>query len=186
MKSFNYQSELKKIIDNKELVEITLTNSKSSHFKGYLLHADSEYLIFAAIGNEYVFQGVGIVRKSYLESIQVETHFVSQWKKGIKDDSIYAKAQKSISSIKEFSFEGFVKAFEGTETLVDVVTEVENYTGKIIGHDDEILVIDEYFAEYETRYSRAFINPANIQSITIDSPWLDLLKQAMADRKSEE
>lgn len=185
MKKFNFQEELKRLIESKQLVELNLNlEGKLGHGVGYIIDANEEYITFARVTNDATLEGVTICLTQGIESIETETNFTKELAKDITNDALYQEAIKNVEKVKKFSFLGFVSAFENTPAIVDISSENQNYTGRIIDHDDEMLVIDEYFAEDFGRFSRSYINPSIITSITVGGTWLKIIARSLSDKKS--
>ena len=182
MKKFDYQDELKKIIDTKQLVEVNLRGD-TEHAVAYIIDINDEYLTFARIGNDATLQGVIICLTNNLESIQVETNFINELSKDIRDDSLHTEALKIIEGVKKFSFKGVVSTFEGTETLIEVTTvDNENYSGKVIALDDRAMVFDEYYPQDHGRFARTYLNPSLFSRVTIGGTWLKIISRSVADK----
>jgi hypothetical protein len=183
MKNFDFQTDLKRVIDSKLLVEINLgLGGNLNHVVAYIINANDDYLTFARISNDATLQGVTICLMRDIESIQTETKFIKELMKDITDDSLYQRVKKDIDKIKDFTFLGFISAFEATNTIIDITSENESYTGRVFAHDDKILVIDEYYAEDDGRFARSYINPSIITSITVGGTWLKIIARSLADK----
>lgn len=185
MKNFDFQNELKKIINGKQIIEVDLNHNSHelSHVKGYIVDTNDDYLIIARITNDLTLDGVTIYRMEDVESIQVETSFLKELNKGIVDDSLYQEAVEYTKDVKKISFRDFITAFEGSKTLIDVTTESGSHTGRVFAHDEKILVIDEYYVEDDGRFARSYINPKVITSITVGGAWLKIIQRSLADKK---
>jgi hypothetical protein len=182
MKKFNYKDELKKMITTKQLVEVNLRGD-GAHAVAYIMDASDEYLTFARISNEAVLQGVMICLTRDLESIQIETKFISELAKDIKDDSLHQEAAKILKDVKKFSFKGIASAFEGTETLIEVTTvDKDNFSGKVIALDDDALLLDEYYPQDHGRFARTYLNPSVFRCITVGGTWLKITSRSIADK----
>lgn len=182
MNSFNYQDELKKLIKDRQLVEVSLHGAPT--FKvAYLLSANDDYLTFAEVSSSATFAGVVLCRMDDVDSIGTESIYTSELSKRITDDSLYNQALDNIKSIKKFTPSGFVKAFGGTETIVELIDVDENeFAGRIIGSGDKYILFDEYYSEYAQRLVRKYVNAANISRIAVDVPWLRTISRSLADK----
>ena len=100
----------------------------------------------------------------------------------MSDDSLYEEAIKEIENIKDFTFKGFFTAFEGTKKLVDINLESAGFTGRVIGLDDAVVAVDEYYAEENTRFSRTFINPLTLVSVTVGGTWLKIIARSLVEK----
>ncbi|MDQ3008165.1 MAG: hypothetical protein M3Q81_01060 [bacterium] len=182
MKKFNYNDELRDIIDTKRLVEINLgLSSPLDHCIAYLLDANDDYLTFARISNDIALQGITICRMDDMEAIEADTGFINELQKGITNNSLHTEVSDDIKGVKEFSFKGFISAFEATKTIIDITSENRSFTGRLAGYDKKILAIDEYYAEDNKRFSRTYINPANITAITVSGTWLKIISRSLTD-----
>lgn len=183
MNKFDFQSELKTIIDKRQLVEIDLNmNGKLDHFIAYLIDVNEDYITFARISNDLALQGVTMCLLTNVQDIQVETKFVAELRKGISDDSLNEEAKKEVENVREFTFKGFFTAFEGTETLIDINLEGAGFTGRVVGIDDSVVAVDEYYAEESTRFSRTFINPLTLVSVTVGGTWLKIIARSLVEK----
>lgn len=181
MSTFSYIDELKKIITTKQLVEVNV-HGDGEHLVAYLLAANEEYLLFSQVTNDATFGGTTLRLTRDIESIQVETQFIKELSKDIDDDSLYQQAMKSIHGLKELSFEGIAELFEDSDTIISIKTVNDTLiAGKVIAHDDDILVIDEYYLQERERVARTYLNPSQIQYITIGSAWLQITQRAITD-----
>ena len=181
MNTFRFQDEVQKIIDAKKLVEVDLLlGGKFDHFIAFLIHVNDDYLTFARVSNDVTLQGVTICRMESLESIQTETGFVRELRKSLPDDTLFKESLKEVQLVKDFTFQGFTSAFVDTDRVLDVTSENEGFTGKVIAYDESILLLDEYYAEDEERFARTYINPAIITTITVGGTWLKLIERSLA------
>ena len=182
MKQFDFQAELKKIIDAKQLVEIFL-HGAPTYKVAYLLNANNDYLTFAEVSSSALFSGVIICNLSDVDWIGVETPYLGELAKQIVDDSVYKQATEDIKNIKEFSFKGFVSAFVDTKRIVEITDEDETVTaGRVLNQDDKVLVFDEYSAENTRKLARMFFNKNSIIRIAIDVPWLRTIERFLEDK----
>jgi len=182
MKKFNYKDELKKMIDGKQLVEVNFRGD-TEHAVAYIMDVNDDYLTFARISNDATLQGVIICLTRDLESIQVETNFINELSKYVADDSIHGEALEILEKVREFSFEGIISAFEGTETLIEVTTvDNDNFSGKVIALDDTALVLDEYYPQDHGRFARTYLNPSLFLRVTVGGTWLKIISRSIADK----
>src|SRR6185369_4558171 len=136
MKNFNYQDELQKIIDNKQLAEVRFHSNPGGFKVAYILNTNAKYLTLAEIEPKATLDGVCVYLMTDVYSIKVGTTYVNTWSKKITDESQYEQALKDIEGITDFSFEGFISRFENTDTLVEILLEnTETLAGKIVAHD---------------------------------------------------
>ena len=84
MQQFDYQAELKKIIDGKQLVEVYLHDAPT-YKVAYILSANNEYLTFAEVSSSATFSGVIICHLSDVDSVRAETPYLGELAKQIKE-----------------------------------------------------------------------------------------------------
>jgi hypothetical protein len=184
MQTFNFQTQLQELISERQLLEINFNLLEGlSHLKGYLLDVNDEYLLMASITNDLTLQGVTMCLRKDVISFQIETNFLMELQKGLTDDEVFQQAIAFTKKINATSFLGFISALECSPTLVTIVTETESYTGRVISHDDEMLVLDEYYAEDTGRFARTFLNPSHIISITTGGAWLGIIERSLQDKQ---
>lgn len=182
MVNFDYLNELNKLIDGRQLVEVFLNGAPT--FKvGYLISANENYLTLAEISSSATFSGVIICRMGDIDWISSESIYLSELSKQIADDSLYERALQNVKDIKKFTPSGFLDAFSGTDTIVELTDEDENtLAGRIVGYNETHIVLDEYYAEYNQRFARKFISAAIIIRLALDVPWLRTIAQSIADK----
>ncbi len=183
MKNFNYQNELKKIVENKQLVQVYFHDTPSDYSVAYLLSADDDFITLAEIANTAAFDGVTIRHMSDVDIIKPDTIYLNELMKQITDDSLYQQAMKDVEGIEKFSFDGFISGLENTGTIVEILsTNGDNFTGKITGYDDEVLILEEYRSELPRTLSRAYIRLKVVAQISVDIPYLRIIARALADK----
>lgn len=182
MKKFDYQKELQRIIADKQLVEINL--SEAPTFKvAYILNANENYITYAEISSSATFSGVTICRTEDIDYISVNTIYLSELSKQITDNSLYQQAQQNVKSIEVFTPSGFISALEGTKTIVELTTENEvTIAGRITGHDKNTLVLDEYSSESDRCIARSYFNVRIIVRISLDVPWIRTISRSLEDK----
>lgn len=170
MKSFDYYQELNRLIKDRQLVEIYLSGAPT--FKvAYLLHADADYLTFAEVGSNASFNGVTICSADDVDSVSTGTPYLNQLAEQL-DPAVYKQGLQHASLIKDFSFAGFVSAFAGTNTLVEVTQDNETViAGRLIAQDDHVLALDEYSTDAPERIARTYISKDRIIRLSVDVPW---------------
>ncbi len=183
MSNFSYQSELKKIIDTKQLTQISF-NTDSEFKASYIVNANDEYLTLIEINPSATLAGIAICRVADIESIKVETLYLKEFMKMLPDDSLYQQAMKKIEHVKEFSFDGFASAFEKTDAVIGIACENDDtFAGRIVDHDDKVLVLDEFYVEYDHRFARSYIKLSTVSQISFEFPWLRTITRSLADKK---
>lgn len=180
---FSFENDLEEIVASKKLIEIQLNGESSLNKVGYIVAVNKEFLTFADINPTGAFVFVSIYRMDDINAIKVETVYLSEFSKKITDDSIYEQALKLVENIEEYSFDGFISAFEGTKQIIEIDDENDDeLSGRIVSHDDKVVVLDEYYAEYAQRFSRSYIRKSNITKISVGAPWLQTISRALTDR----
>lgn len=182
MNSFNYQAELQRVIEQKQLAQVFLNGAPT--FKvAYLLSANEEYLTFAEVSSSATFAGVMICRLSGIDAVKVSNLYLGELIKQIPGESLHQQAQKTIESIKEFTFDGFLTAFEGTKSIVELVDDNEDtFAGRLIGHDDQVIAMDEFYTEYDRLFARSYVNRSIITRMGVEIPWLRTIALSLADK----
>lgn len=179
---FDYQDELKKLITAKQLVEVSLIGAPT-YKVAYLLSANDDYLTFAEISSSATFSGVILCRMNQVDWISSESLYVDELSKQITDESLYKQATDNIKNFKKFTPSGFITAFAGTSTIIELTDEDENvFAGRIVGHGEQHLLVDEYYAENQQRFARKYFNIANISRMAVDVPWLRTISRSLADK----
>lgn len=182
MKALDYQSELQKIIDAKQLVEVVI-HGFPPFIAAYILNANDEYITLAEVSSSATLAGVMILRASDIDYISVETLYLSELIKQIKDDTVYRQAIVNVQNIKDFTFNGFAQCFEDSSTLVELTLYDEDIiAGRIVGHNDKILVLDEYSTHSDRRVRRTYFNFDSVSRITLDIPWIRTIARSLADK----
>ncbi len=183
MNNFNYQNELKKIVQSKQLVQVH-RNSTTNEFKAaYIVSIDDKYLTLIEVANDGTPFGVSIRHMDEVDVIKVETIYLSELAKHVNRDALYQQAMKSIENIKRFTFDGFASGLENTNTIVEVLKENGDVLiGRIVGHDDKILVLDEYREETDRRFARCYITFEIVAQISVDIPYLNIITQSLTDK----
>lgn len=180
MSNFNYQDELKRLIKNKELIEVDIRDDDERR-TSYLFSINDEYLVFARVTNDATLGGVTICLTRDLGAIQTETRFCKALAANIKGNSLYDEALQYIQQVRQMNFRGFISAFKGSRTLLDIQTIEGSFAGRVIDFDDDILVLDEYYVEEGLKASRTYLNQSSITSITVGSSWLKVVSSALPD-----
>lgn len=183
MKKLNYQNELKKIINSKQLAEVFL-HGAPTYKVAYLLSANKDFLTFAEVSSSAQFAGVIMCRMQDIDSISLDSLYLKEIVKQIPGDSLYQQALQSITGLKKFTFDGFISALENTKTVVEITTENEiTIGGRIVGHDDTVIVFDEYAAGNDQRLAHTFFDRTTIIRISIEVPWLRTIARFLAEKK---
>lgn len=184
MQTFNLQIEFKKIVETKQFIQVHLHDTPNEFKVAYIIGVSDGYLALAEINDSGVLDGVTVLRSDMVETIKVATIYLSELMKKIDRNSLDKQVAESIRRIKKFSFEGFVSGLENTNTIVEILYE-NGYilTGRIIGHSDESLVLDEYRSECDRLFARCYINFEAIAQISFNIPYLEILSQSLADKK---
>jgi hypothetical protein len=182
MQTFHFKSELQEIISNKKLVEITLDGAPT-YKVAYILAANDDYLTFAEVSSSASFSGVSMCRTKDINIISVDTIYLSELVKLIPGESLYLQALKNVENVTDFTPSGLITAVEGTKTLVELTTiDEEVIAGRIINHDDEIIVLDEYSSESDRRIAHSYYRVAHIIRISLDVPWVRTITRSLADK----
>lgn len=182
MNEFSFQNELKNIVDSRQLVEMVL-DGEPDYRVVYFLSADENFVTFAEINSAAGYVGVSICRMADITSISVDTIYLSELTKQIQGDSLYLQAKKAVESIETFTPSGFISALEDTKTVVELTTHArESIAGRIVGHDDTVLVLDEYSSESDRRIARTYFRFPEIVRIAVDVPWLRTISQSLLNK----
>lgn len=182
MKKSVYISKFNNVTKNKELVEISF-HGDQTYKVAYILGAADKCLLFAEVSSSGTVAGITICKTEDIDSVSLETIYISELIKQIPGDSLFNQAMKSIANVKEYTFDGFISAFENTKTIVEVTTDDENtFAGRIVEHSDETLVLDEYSSEMDRCLGHVYFNRSIISKLAIDVPWLRTIARSLADK----
>lgn len=181
MKEFNYKAELDQIIEGKQLIELRVYDVQKTFNVAYVLNSNEKYLTVAEINPKKQLDGVCIHLQADICSIKVDTPYLKQFVEKIDPEFLYERALKDIEQIGTFSFEGFVSAFEKTNTLVEILFENGNgITGKVIDHSREVVVLDEFEKKYADSTGHSYNNFSSITRISVDIPYLNEIAKKIA------
>lgn len=182
MSKFNYQDELKRMVINKQLVEVHFRRDDEG-LTAYLFFLNDEYLLFGEISKDATFHGTSICLSREVESIQTETKFIKELNKTIKNNNLHEEAWECIKGLKKPSFKDFLSLFQGSKTLLSIKTvDGAIFTGRVFALDDGVVVLDEYFLEDDERFSRTYIRQSLINSITVGGTWLEMNTKALKEK----
>jgi len=173
MKKFNFQKAIQDIVTNKQIVEVRFAGSSSGFKVGIILSADKQYLSMIEVGTKGQFDGVCIYRMEDVSSIKTDTLYSSKLLKLLDVTSLYETALSNIEELKEHSFRGFLSALQNSGHVSEIICEdAEVLVGRIVGHDDEIVAVDEFVKKSQKSFSRAYANVKNIRRISLGIPYL--------------
>lgn len=182
MKNSIFLKELQSIIKSRQLVEINLKGAPT-YKVAYILAINDEYITFAEVSSSASFAGVIICFTEDIESISIDTIYLSELSKQIINDSLYTLAENTIKEVREFTFEGFVSAFKNTSTVLEITTENEvTIAGRVITINNDILLLDEYSSESDRRIARSYFKREVIVRLAIDVPWLRTISRSLVDK----
>lgn len=149
----------------------------------YLLRASDEFITIAEISASMTLLAVSTYRLSEVELIKTESLYLDQFFKQVTDDSLYQRAQKAIELMNGCSFDEFFQSFTHTDTFVEIVKENgDSLQGKIIGYDDKVILLEEYYSQFERRFARSYVNRDIINCLAVDTPRLRILTKSIADK----
>ncbi len=178
MTTLDYQNDLQNIINNKQLVEFDLTSEEN--VVAYILRASTEFITIAEISASATLLAVSTYRMSDVQRMSADSIYLNEFAKQLPGDSLYQQASIDIEKMNGTSFDAFLEAFLNVQTYVEVVKENGNtFQGKIVGYDDNIVALDEYYAQYEKRFARIYINRNIIMCMAVDTPRLRVLERAL-------
>lgn len=172
MKNFNFQTELQKIIEKKQLVAVRFKRTPEEFKVVYLLDANDEFTTIAEIDNRGELDGVCMYHSDEINSVSTYSQYLSKLEKKI-DPSTLKRVLSTIENVKEFSFTGLASAIENTDTLVEV--EYENGfrpVGKITGHDEQALFLTEFDDESKEPLAHFLIKFSAITCMSLDIPYM--------------
>ncbi len=181
MAKFNYLDELKKIVDSKKLVELNLPQEEG--VVAYVLRVNEEFITIAEISASAILLAVSTYRLSDISQIKLDSIYLSEFSKMLTDKSLYLEAKKSIESMKDCSFNGFLEAFVGTETLVELADEKgDTFQGKIVSYEDDRIIMDEYYSQYDKRFARTIIKRDILVGFAVNTPRIRILSRVLAEK----
>ncbi len=176
MSSFNYITEIQKIIDSKELVEVRVYSNPGMFNVAYVLGANQEFLVLAEIDPKAHLDGVCVYQMDNVISIKQNTPYLAKFSQKISGTAQYDQAYKDFEALSDLTFEGFISAFEGKDTLVEVLCDGgETVAGKIFAHDEHILVLSELDSKKGTTDGTTYLNKDSIIRLSTDVPWVNKL-----------
>ena len=182
MKTFDYLSELNKLIENKQLTEVYLQGDPT-FIVAYILNATAKFVTLAVVGSNATFSGVSIVRFEDIDSVSVQSTYLSELAKQIQNTTIYDQAMQCIKPIATFTFDGLAEGLENTKTIVELTQHNDEVSaGRIAGHDSKILVLDEYSTESDKRLKRTYFNRETIKRFSLGLAWLRTIERFLADK----
>jgi len=66
-----------------------------------------------------------------------------------------------------------LSALQNSGHVSEIICEdAEVLVGRIVGHDDEIVAVDEFVKKSQKSFSRAYANVKNIRRISLGIPYL--------------
>lgn len=173
MTKINYQEELGKIIDTRKLVEVRFQSTPGEFKVAYILNIHKKFITLLEIDPKNSFDGVCMYRSEDVVSLKLDSGYLKKIEKNILKSTMYERALKDIESIQEFSFDGVVSLFEGTNEILDFACKNGNsVAGKVISNDADIVVIDGIDEDDLTHLSRCFLRFDAITRIGIDIPYV--------------
>jgi hypothetical protein len=176
MSSFNYITEIQKIIDSKELVEVRVYSNPGMFNVAYVLGANQEFLVLAEIDPKANLDGVCVYQMENVISIKQKTPYLAKFSQKISDQSQYNQAYKDFELLTDLTFEGFIADFEGKDAIIEVLCdEGETVAGKIVAHDEHILVLTELDSKKGTTEGTTYLNKDAIIRLSVDVPWIKKL-----------
>ena len=177
MKNLDFQAELKKIMEDKRLVEIYFHRA-SSFGVCYIISVNVEYITLAIIGHNEVYLGVAIFPMSEVESIAIDTTYLKSLEKLLADNSLYKKALNDVKDIEEFTFDGFISSIEEIGTYAELHLEDERMFVKIVNYNDDILAVDEYADNRKGIIAHTYYKRADIVRMVFKTPSLRMVEIA--------
>lgn len=178
MSKFDYQNELKRLMNSGELVSVRFRTSSDSFKAGYILEITPENLLLMEVDDVTKLDGVTLYRMSDITAVAIDTPYLREMKKQVPKDAIYPQVQLILRGLKKITFESFIELFEGTNQIVEIMTEDPNtWTGKIIAHDDSVVVLDEYDFGKVERSARSYIDLSQIGRMAIEIPYLKTISK---------
>lgn len=175
MKNFNFQNELKNLIEKQKLVEIRFRELTGDFKVAYILNANSEFITLAEISDHGELDGVCMYHSDEICSFSYETFYLNKLEKKVNPSAL-KQALKDIEKVKDFSFVGLASAFEDTDTIVEVAYEADSKpAGKIIGHDENTLFLvelDDEFKGPQGFLAYTLINLSTVTRMSLDIPYM--------------
>ncbi|PWU24137.1 hypothetical protein C5B42_00550 [Candidatus Cerribacteria bacterium 'Amazon FNV 2010 28 9'] len=182
MKKFSFKDELQKIVSTKQLVQVHFQDDPSQFKVAYILAVNNDFITLIEVDSSAAFDGVCIYPMEDVTAIKVDSLYVGELAKRVSD-SIHAMALQEVKNVKKFTFEGFISGFENSKTVVEISYEKDDgRAGRIIDHDNEVVVFDEYREEGANRLARAYIKLDSILRISVDVPWTRTVSRSLIDK----
>lgn len=182
MQQFSYQAELKKIVESKQLVEISFSHEQD--IVAYILRASDEFITIAEVSASTTLLAVSTYRLSEVELIKTESLYLDRFSPQVTDDSLYQRAQAAIAAVEDCSFDSFLKAFVHTEGFVEVIKENgDSLQGRVLEYDDKVILLEEYYTQSDRRFARSYINRNLVYCLAVDTPRLRILTKSLAGKR---
>lgn len=178
----DYQHELKRLAENKQLVEVNLQGAPT-FVVAYLLSASEDFLTLAVVSSAGLLSGVTIVRASEVDSLSVESLYLAELMKQIDQKAVYNQALEDVKNIKDFTFDGFAEGLQNSKVLVEITTHNEDtFSGRVVGYNAEVIALDEYSIDSDRCTKRTYFNRETIARISLDVAWIRTISRSLADK----
>lgn len=183
MNNFNYFNQLKEFEAEQTLVEVHLIDAPDMKV-AYLLASNEEIIYFIEVGSDGGFSGLVLCYMENVESIKVESLYLEALSKQISKADVFQKAETYYRyQTDKWSFSDVLNYLQDNKFLVEVVDQNEKaIVGRVVAQDEMVLVLDEYYAENDRRFARAYINKNNITRVSYGSRWLNTIAQSLVDK----
>ncbi|MDR0300584.1 MAG: hypothetical protein LBI13_11000 [Streptococcaceae bacterium] len=168
MSRFISNGELKKF-GNAKLIELHLTESEE-FTAAYILGTSSDYFAFAEIRNTGDFHGLTIASWTDVDVIKRDTLYLAELLKKIDINVIEKEVADSLLLVDSFSSLGdWINKLSGSEKIVGITYRgnVDDFAGKIVKHDDTMLLVDEYYSEYNSKFASSYLRLEEVSRLTI-------------------
>lgn len=180
MNTFNYKNDIQQFIKTKELVEFGL-KGESTFGQGYILNYNDDFITIAAVNTSYRYAGTSIFRTEKIDYLSTDTSYLREFEKRVNADEVYEEAQRAISAVTEFTFDGFIASLEGSDTYLEIVTDQDSFVCKVVGHDENVVAVDEYSQNNTQRIAHSYYPLARITAIVLNSSYAQLVKNFLTE-----
>ncbi|MEP7167714.1 MAG: hypothetical protein ABI758_07120 [Candidatus Woesebacteria bacterium] len=175
MNRFSYKHDVQQLIEKRELVEFGLQGA-STFGQGYILKYNDDFITITAVNPAYLYSGTSIFPTEQIEYLSVDTSFLREFAKRVDATAVYQEALQTIQTVKDFTFDGFISCFEGTQTYLEIATDEDSFVCTIVGHDETIVAVDEYSQNNTQRIAHSYYPKARIKAILLNSSYAQLVQ----------
>ncbi len=182
MNNFNFQTEIQKIIENKQLAEVRFRDVPGEFKVAFILNINAEFITLAEVDNLGELDGIGMYFFDQISSINTSTLYLNRLKKNVTA-SVWEEAMKSIAGVTDFSFSGLAAFLEKKKKFVEVAYEADFMpVGKIVGYDNQALSFIEIDELHTQPIAHTVILLSAITRMSLDTPYIRDIETSLNKR----